>query len=211
MQRAFKSLLLALSLSALAAFAVVHATSATADANDPDANDDASGPELRAVSIVHGMTFTLNQREVPNTQGGTTMITHVHSAVPPGPPHINGAIPPGPPQIDLIVRITAPDMYLAHAAGALTALGLMRGLSLQQITGTFAQLNWAIQVKSVKGQVDPSSQIDATKGGALGQLLISAIIAGDRPGGGCDAAIPFIQQGAAALGFPTSCASPNSP
>jgi len=157
------------------------------------------------------MTFTFNQREVANPQGGTTMITHVHAAVPPGPPNLNNVIPPGPPQIDLIVRITAPDMEIAHAAGALIALGLMRGLPLQQITGTFAQLNWAIQVKSVKGQVDPSSQVDATKAGALGQLLISAIIAGDRPGGGCDAAIPFIQQGAAALGFPTSCGSPNSP
>jgi hypothetical protein len=185
--------------TSLACAVILAVASAAADPNDPDAEVD-SGPELRAVSVVHGMTFTLSQRElVPGTQGPTTMITRVHSAVPPGPPQVEGL------QIDLTVRVIAPDMEIAHAAGALTALGLMRGLTVQQIAGTFAQLNWAVQIKAVKGQIDPAAQIDAAKAGALGQLLISAIIAGDRPGGGCDAAIPFIQQGAAALGFPTAC------
>jgi len=184
---------------------LTHVTPAVAD----DATDD-DNPELRVVSVVHGMSFTLNQREVvPGTQDPTTMVTHVHAAVPTGPPNINGAIPPGPPQIDLVVRLTAPDMEIAHAAGALTALGLMEGISLQQLTNTFAQLNWGIQIKSVKGQVDPNSLIDSTKAGALAELTIAAIIAGDRPGGGCDAAIPFIQQGAAALGFAPTCALPN--
>jgi hypothetical protein len=200
MHRAYKPLLLSLTLACVAVIAIVHAPMASADAAaaDPDTNDD--NPELRVVSVVHGMTFTLNQREVvPGTQGPTIMITHVHAA-----------IPPGPPQIDLVVRLTAPDMEIAHAAGALTALGLMHGLSLQQITTTFAQLNWGIQIKNVKGQVDQSSLIDTTKAGALAELTISAIIAGDRPGGGCDAAIPFIEQGAAALGFAPTCALPNA-
>lgn len=191
-----KTLLISTSLACAVILAVA---SASADPNDPDAEVD-SGPELRAVSVVHGMTFTLSQRElVPGTQGPTTMITRVHSTIPPGPPNVDGL------PIDLTVRVIAPDMEIAHAAGALTALGLMRGLTVQQIAGTFTQLNWAVQIKAVKGQVDPAAQIDAAKAGALGQLLISAIIAGDRPGGGCDAAIPFIQQGATALGFPTSC------
>ena len=209
MHRAYKSLLLSLTLACVAVIAIVHAPTASADATaDADTNDD--NPELRVVSVVHGMTFTLNQREVvPGTQGPTTMVTHVHAAVPPGPPNINGAVPPGPPQIDLVVRLSAPDMEVAHAAGALTALGLMQGLPLQQITNTFAQLNWGIQIKSVKGQVDQSSLIDTTKAGALAELTIAAIIAGDRPGGGCDAAIPFIEQGAAALGFAPTCALPN--
>ena len=191
MHRALKSL----AVLGLLGIAIVPATTASADASaDADSNDDS--PELRVVSVVHGMSFALNQREVvPGTQGPTTMITHIHAA-----------IPPGPPQIDLVVRVTAPDMEVAHAAGALTAIGLMHGIPLQQITDTFAQLNWGVQIKSVKGQVDQNLLIDGTKAGALAELTISAIIAGDRPGGGCDAAIPFIEQGAAALGFAPTCA-----
>jgi hypothetical protein len=179
-------------------------------AADPTADPDAgANPALRVVSVVHGMTFTLDQREVESRrQGPTIMITHVHAAVPPGPPNLEGAVPPGPPNIDLVVRSSAPDMEVAHAAGALTALGLMQGLTLPQLTNTFEQLGWGIHIETVKGQVDPRSQIDSTRAGALAELTIAAIIAGDRPGGGCDAAIPFIEQGAAALGFAPTCAPP---
>ncbi len=191
-----KTFLLSTSLAVAVVLAIA---TASADPNDPDVEAD-NGPELRAVSVVHGMTFTLSQREVvPGTQGPSTMVTRVHSAVPPGPPNSN------PFAIDLTIKVIAPDMEVAHAAGALTALGLMQGLTVQQISDTFAQLNWSVQIKAVSGQVDPNARIDAIKAGALAQLLISAIIAGDRPGGGCDAAIPFIRQGAAALGFPTTC------
>ena len=201
MKRLYAPIIASISLATAGWLTVVLASPASADP-DADSDDNAGGgPELRAVSIVHGMTFSLSQREVvPGTQGPTTMVTHVQAAIPPGPPQ-NGVVPPGPPQIDLVVRIVAPDMEVAHAAGALTAIGLMRGMPLAQISAAFAQLNWDIQIKSVRGQVDPLSLIDATKANALDQFLISAIIAGDRPGGGCDAAIPFLQQGALVLGF----------
>lgn len=185
-----KTLLISTSLACAVILAVA---SASADTADADAEVDNS-PELKAVSVVHGMTFTLTQRElVPGTQGPTTMVTRIHTAVPPGPPQIDDT--------DLVVRVIAPDMEVAHAAGALTALGLMHGLTVQQITTTFTQLNWGVQIKSVKGQVSQNAVIDTTRAGALGQLLVSAILAGDRPGGGCDAAIPFLHQGGAALGF----------
>jgi hypothetical protein len=201
MKRTYAPVIASISLATAGWMMVKLAPPAAAD-GDVDSDDNASGgPELRAVSIVHGMTFSLNQREVvPGTQGPTTMVTHVQAAVPPGPP-INGLVPPGPPQIDLVVRVVAPDMEIAHAAGALTAIGLMRGMPLAQISAAFAQLNWNIQIKSVRGQVDPLSLIDGAKANALDQFLISAIIAGDRPGGGCDGAIPFLQQGALVLGF----------
>ncbi|HET9990079.1 MAG TPA: hypothetical protein VFQ65_16225 [Kofleriaceae bacterium] len=201
MKRTYAPIIASISLATAGWLTVVLASPASADP-DADSDDNAGGgPELRAVSIVHGMTFSLSQHEVvPGTQGPTTMVTHVQAAIPPGPPN-NGLVPSGPPQIDLVVRIVAPDMEVAHAAGALTAIGLMRGMPLAQISAAFAQLNWDIQIKSVRGQVDPLSLIDATKANALDQFLISAIIAGDRPGGGCDAAIPFLQQGAFVLGF----------
>jgi len=201
MKRTYAPIIASISLATAGWLTVVLTSPASAD-TDADSDDNSGGgPELRAVSIVHGMTFSLSQREVvPGTQGPTTMVTHVQALVPPGPPQ-NGVVPPGPPQIDLVVRVVAPDMEIAHAAGALTALGLMRGMPLAQISAAFAQLDWDIQIKSVRGQVDPLSLIDATKANALDQFIIGAIIAGDRPGGGCDAAIPFLQQGALVLGF----------
>jgi hypothetical protein len=197
MKRTYAPVIASISLATAGWLMVTLAKPAAAD-TDPDSDDNASGgPELRAVSIVHGMTFSLSQREVvPGTQGPTTMVTHVQAAVPAASPN-NAA----PPQIDLVVRVVAPDMEIAHAAGALTALALMRGTPLAQISAAFAQLDWNIQIKSVRGQVDPLSLIDAPKANALDQFIISAIIAGDRPGGGCDAAIPFLQQGAFVLGF----------
>jgi hypothetical protein len=197
MKRIYAPVIASISL-ATAGWMMVKLAPPAAAEGDVDSDDNAGGgPELRAVSIVHGMTFSLNQREVvPGTQGPTTMVTHVQAAVPSGPPNTQAV-----PQIDLVVRVVAPDMEIAHAAGALTALALMRGMPLAQISAAFAQLNWNIQIKSVRGQVDPLSLIDATKANALDQFLISAIIAGDRPGGGCDAAIPFLQQGAFVLGF----------
>jgi hypothetical protein len=82
-------------------------------------------------------------------------------------------------------------------------------LLLSLTLGCVAVMAVVHALKSVKGQVDQSSLIDTTKAGALAELTIAAIIAGDRPGGGCDAAIPFIEQGAAALGFAPTFALPN--
>src|ERR1700712_1571138 len=121
MKRPYAPLIVSISLATAGWMMVKLAPPAAAD-GDADTDDNAAGgPELRAVSIVHGMTFSLNQREVvPGTQGPTTMVTHVQATVPPGPP-INGLVPPGPPHIDLVVRVVAPDMEIAQAAGAVSA------------------------------------------------------------------------------------------
>ncbi len=172
-----------------------------------DEVDDGGGPEFSVAANVHGDGFEVKQRIVGDTQGPVTIVTRllISTAVPPGPPNLNGAVPPGPPNLEkLTVRVTVPSHGQAHAAGLLLAVGVAEGLSPQQITGVFAQLNWSVQF-TIKGQVAP---IGAAHAAALSNLIAAGFLVSDRPGGGCDGALGFFQIAAHQLGLPASCGAP---
>lgn len=169
-------------------------------------NDDESGPVFSVAANVHGNGYEVKQRLTGGSHGTVEMVTRlsIDRAVPPGPPNINGAIPPGPPQIT--ARVAANAHGVAHAAGLLLVVGLAEGLSVQQIQGVFAQLQWNVQF-TVQGAVAP---IGADRAAGLANL-IAAGIDSDRPGGGCDGALALFQAGAQLLGLPATCApAPNN-
>jgi len=172
-----------------------------------DEVDDGAGPEFSVAANVHGDGFEIKQRIVGDLQGPVTIVTRllISTAIPPGPPNLNGAVPSGPPNLEkLTVRVTVPSHGQAHAAGLLLAVGVAQGLSPQQITSVFAQLNWSVQ-STIKGQVAP---IGAAHAAALSNLIAAGFLVSDRPGGGCDGALGFFQIAAHQLGLPASCGAP---
>ncbi len=148
--------------------------------------------ELSFSTSLHGQGVEFSDRHLSSDRPGGGCIHQAHFQV------------LGSDRANFVYRVVAPDMATAHSTSLLVALGIVQGLSPDQVVGVLNQAGFGVQIRVEQAGAIPPGPPHAVA--HLVDLMKAAIdVASDRPGGGCAGLMPRLDSGLVALGFAGSC------